>query len=64
VEGLTGWLDERRLGYLAWSWNAFGACQPEVQGGGHNAYSLVTSYDCPMPNGGFADAFYRALHPD
>lgn len=64
VQTLIDWLDERRLGYLAWSWNAFGACQPESLGGGENAYSLVTSYHCAMPNGGFADVFYESLGSD
>jgi hypothetical protein len=62
VERLTAWLGAREWGYLAWTWNAYGACVPESAGGGAgNPFSLITSYDCPMPNGGFADAFYDSL---
>ena len=62
VELLIDWLDRKNIGYLAWSCNGFGACKRETPGGGENAYSLVTSYTCPMPNGGYADVFYDALH--
>ena len=61
VAELIGWLEQRSLGYLAWSWNAFGSCMPSTRENSGNAYSLITSYTCPMPNGGFADTFYQAL---
>ena len=61
VAELIEWLEQRSLGYLAWSWNAFGSCVPDTWEIPGNAYSLITSYACPMPNGGFADTFYQAL---
>lgn len=58
ISGLVDWLDQQASGYLAWSWNAFGACVPEDEG---RAWSLVDSYYCPTPNGTYANTFYELL---
>jgi hypothetical protein len=42
-----GWLDGHELGYLAWSWNAFGRCDPETNS---TVWSLVQDYYSPEPN--------------
>lgn len=58
ITRLVDWLDGVEAGYLAWSWNAFGECIPEVEG---RAYSLVDSYTCPTPNGVYANTYYELL---
>jgi hypothetical protein len=61
VGPLVEWLEAHEIGYLAWTWNAYGACAPETRESVGNPFSLITSYTCPQPNGGFADTFYQAL---
>ncbi len=55
--GLMPWLDARQLGYLGWSWNAFGQCSPWVsnldQG---QPYSLIADYEGTPNSGGCASA--------
>lgn len=46
-------LDARQIGYLAWSWNAFGACAP---GDDSLAWSLVRDYRSAAPNSDHAQA--------
>jgi len=59
ITPLMQWLDGHGAGYLAWSWNAFGACMPgTMQGRGGQPWSLVSSYTSGTPNGGYAQAFY------
>jgi len=59
ISPLMQWLDGHGAGYLAWSWNAFGACMPgSAQGRGGQPWSLVSSYTSGTPNGGFAQAFH------
>jgi len=60
VAPLIDWLQGHDIGYLAWSWNAFGPCVEQTQGGG-NPFSLITDYSCPVPNGEYAATFYQAL---
>ena len=56
---LMQWLDGHGAGYLAWSWNAYGACTPgTAQGRGGQPWSLVSSYSSGAPNGGYAQAFH------
>lgn len=70
IEGLMSWLDERSSGYLAWSWNAYGPCVPAQRGMPGQPreegmpWSLVASYDCPVPNGDYASAFHAHLNLD
>ena len=62
LEALMQWLDAHGGGYLAWSWNAYGACvaqPPSMQGG--NPWSLITDYASGIPNGGFAQGFHDHL---
>jgi hypothetical protein len=66
IQRLMNWLDGSNLGYLAWTWNAHGACQPTVRGGPGMReegmpWSLVSTYDCPIPNGRYAETFYQHL---
>jgi hypothetical protein len=60
VTSLMTWLDAHGGGYLAWSWNAYGACTP-ASGSNPNSgqpWSLVTSYQSGAPNGGYAQAVH------
>jgi hypothetical protein len=57
------WLDGHGVGYLAWSWNAYGPCMPanrmaRVQG---RPWSLIVDFSTGTPNGGYAQAFYDHL---
>jgi hypothetical protein len=56
VTPLMTWLDTQGMGYLAWSWNAYGACKPATTGVAGQPYSLITSQTDATPNGGFAQA--------
>jgi hypothetical protein len=59
ITPLMQWLDGHGAGYLAWSWNAFGACMPgSAQGQGGRPWSLIGSYTTGAPNGGYAQTFY------
>ena len=59
---LLEFLDSQNSGYLAWSWNAFGVCSPEVRPGTTGQpWSLVTSYTCPEPNSNYARTFFDHL---
>jgi hypothetical protein len=59
VSPLMDWLDGHKSGYLAWSWNAFGACTAgTAQGRGGQPWSLITSYTSGAPNGGYAQTFH------
>ncbi|HZU82620.1 MAG TPA: cellulase family glycosylhydrolase, partial [Polyangiaceae bacterium] len=53
ITPLMQWLDGKGAGYLAWSWNAFGACAPA-----RSPWSLVTDYTSGDPNGAYAQAFH------
>jgi hypothetical protein len=61
VEPLLGWLDQRQVGYLAWSWNAYGPCSPVGGPMRANPWSLVTDYTTGTPNGGYAQAVFEHL---
>lgn len=52
VTPLMQWLDGNANGYLAWSWNAFGACSAG------QPYSLVVDYGSGTPNGPYAQAIH------
>jgi hypothetical protein len=59
ISPLMQWLDDHGAGYLAWSWNAFGACTAgSAQGRGGQPWSLVSSYTSGAPNGGYAQTFH------
>jgi endoglucanase len=61
VTPLMSWFDAHGVGYLAWSWNAYGACMPYVsrtQTG--QPWSLITSYS-GNSNGGYAQAVHDHL---
>jgi endoglucanase len=58
ITPLMQWLDAHGAGYLAWSWNAFGACMPApMPGRGGRPWSLINSYVSGDPNGGYAQTF-------
>ena len=67
VQPLLTWLDAHGGSYLAWSWNAFGTCQPAVAATATTAavrgqpWSLVTNYQDGIPNGGYAQTFHDHL---
>jgi hypothetical protein len=64
---LLSWLDAHGAGYLAWSWNAYGACQPAAAATATTAavrgqpWSLITDYTSGNPNGGYAQTFHDHL---
>src|SRR4029077_17439854 len=59
ITPLMQWLDRHGAGYLAWSWNAFGACTAgTTQGRGGQPWSLVSSYTTGAPNRGDAPTFH------
>jgi endoglucanase len=64
ITPLMAFLDEFGAGYLAWSWNAAGACAPAVpaQAGqpaqAGRPYSLITDDWQGTPNGAFAQTFH------
>jgi endoglucanase len=53
ITPLMNWLDERGSGYLAWSWNAGGPCEPRTR-----PWFLVQDYSSGQPNSDYAAAFY------
>jgi hypothetical protein len=55
------WLDSQNIGYLAWSWNAFGACVPATKSSGGNPWSLVANYNTAVPNSDYANTFYEHI---
>lgn len=61
IMSLLDWLDAHGAGYLAWSWHVFGPCSPYVPMQRSNPWSLITDYYDPMPNGGYAQAYYDHL---
>lgn len=58
VTGVMDWLDVHDGGYLAWSWNAFGECEP---GSSSHAWSLVQDYYTARPNSDYAEAIHDRL---
>jgi len=58
VDPFMQWLDGHQLTYLAWSWNAYGACMPAVMNKGGQPWSLVTSYIVGLANGGYAQTVH------
>jgi hypothetical protein len=55
------WLDSQNIGYLAWSWNAFGACVPSTMSSGGNPWSLTSNYSTGVPNSDYANTFYEHI---
>ena len=58
ITPLMQWLDGKGVGYLAWSWDAFGACTPTTMTQKGQPWSLVTDYTTGTPNGAFAQAYH------
>jgi hypothetical protein len=55
---LMEWLEERDIGYLAWTWNAYGPCLPEgeeAEGEEPQPWSLISSWS-GTPNSVYAEA--------
>jgi endoglucanase len=65
VSALMPWLDTggvdggapNAIGYLAWSWDAFGACVP-ASAMKSNPFSLIADYGSGTPNGAYAQAVH------
>jgi endoglucanase len=55
------WLDGQNIGYLGWSWNAFGTCVPATMSSGGNPWSLTANYTTGVPNSEYANTFYQHL---
>jgi hypothetical protein len=45
------------MGYLAWSWDAYGPCQPSSSTSNANPWSLIASYD-GTPNPGLGQTVH------
>ncbi len=58
ITQVMSWLDSQHVGYLAWSWNAFGTCVPSTKTTGGNPWSLTSSYNTGVPNSDYANTFY------
>ncbi len=61
IRPLLGWLDSQSLGYLAWSWNAYGPCQPATMTQQGSPWSLVVDYTSGVPNGAYAQGYHDHL---
>ena len=63
INPLMTWLDTSASGYLAWSWNAFGACTAATMANnyGGQPYSLITDYATGTPNSAFAQVYHDHL---
>jgi endoglucanase len=53
ISPLMSWLDSNMSGYLAWSWDAYAACQLIA-----NPWSLITDYTTGTPNSPYAQTFH------
>jgi hypothetical protein len=61
IKPLMEFLDEQRVGYLAWTWNAYGSCVPQATDPKSQPYSLIASFYCPVPNSEFGQVFHDHL---
>lgn len=64
IEPLMKSMDEIGMGYLAWWWNTTaGSCVPaDSTNHGHgDPLALIEDYACPVPKGGYGQAFYDHL---
>jgi hypothetical protein len=57
VEPWMTWFDGHEVGYLGWSWDAYGACSPQTSTSSGNPWSLVSNYD-GTPNAGLGQAVH------
>jgi len=61
VNSLLGWLDDHDAsGYLAWTWNVYGPCEPAVMGSDGNPWGLIGDW-AGAPNSEYAEAFRSHL---
>jgi endoglucanase len=61
IRPLLTWLDGQQLGYLAWSWNAYGPCVPATMTAEGSPWSLITDYVTGNPNSAYAQGFHDHL---
>jgi aryl-phospho-beta-D-glucosidase BglC (GH1 family) len=61
ITPLMQWLDDRGLGYLAWSWNAAASCIPAAPMVAGRPWPLVLDYGTGTPSGGYAQTFHDHL---
>ena len=59
IDSLLKWSDTHAIGYLAWTWNTWGACvaptPPATQGG--RPWALISDYLTGAPISGYAQAY-------
>lgn len=59
IDSLLAWSDAHGIGYLAWTWNTWGACvpptPPAAQGG--RPWALIGDFTTGAPNSGYARAY-------
>ena len=57
VTDWMNWFDAHNMSYLAWSWDAYGACRPNGDPSGASPWPLISSYD-GTPNPGFGQTVH------
>ncbi len=58
ITNWMNWFDSYNIGYLAWSWDAYGACSATTSSSNGNPWSLITDYTSGNPNSTFAQTFH------
>jgi hypothetical protein len=61
ISPLMQWLDDRGMGYLAWSWNSASSCIPAAPMVSGRPWPLVVDYSSGIPTGGYAQTFHDHL---
>jgi hypothetical protein len=63
IRSLLTWADAHGLGYLAWTWNTWGACvapvPPATMGG--RPWALIRDFASGTPNSGYAQTYHDHL---
>jgi hypothetical protein len=69
ITPLMQFLDDKKLSYLAWSWDAYGPCRPAMGAQRGSPWSLITDYasatpNAPLPDAGIAGPSYAQTFHD
>jgi hypothetical protein len=59
VNSFMSFMDSKAMGYLAWTWNTWGACTAgSATGSGGTPWALVSAYGSSTPNSPYAQAVH------